>query len=354
MGSGRAPRRGYVLATMAVCLPVLIAGVGLVVDAGRMAAAKTELQAFADAAALAAAAELDGTAAGVARARAVGLTGPHSADNMNRWDFATLPVGAVSVNFARMPAGPFEPTPATAEGYRFVRVAASGEVPLYFLPILPGVGRRQTVPVSAVAGQARQTAIGPGLAPFSPDAHDPADPNFGFTPGERYTLKWPPDGQRQPNRLCSGDRNFVPAGGSSDRGYLDVGQDGGNAGIHDAVVDNEFFLPRPLEIGSPALMVTGNKSVGPAVDERFAQDTDQASTGYAAYHGNGRRLITVAVNDHTDAVRVIGFALFFLPPLACGHGNVDACCAEYVGPALFGGRHAAAGPPGLYVVRLFE
>lgn len=353
MGSRRAPS-GYVLATMAVCLPVLIAGIGLVVDAGRLMAVKAELQAFVDAAALAAAAELDGTAAGLARARAVGMSGPRSANNMNRWDFATLPVGAVSVAFARTPGGLFEPTPATAEGYRFVRVATSGEVPLYFLPILPGVGRRHTVPASAVAGQARQTALGPGLAPFSPDAHDAADPNFGFTPGDRYTLKWPPDGHRQPGNLCSGDRSFAPAGGSSDRGYLDVGQDGGNEGIRDAIVNNEFFLPRPIGIGSPVLMVAGNKHVGPAVDERFAQDTDQASTSYASYHGNGRRLITVAVNDHTDAANIIGFALFFLPPLACGHGNVDACCAEYVGPALFAGKHAAAGEPGLYVVRLFE
>jgi len=353
MGSRRAPRRGYVLAAMAVCLPVLIAGVGLVVDAGRMMAAKSELQAFADAAALAAAAELDGTAAGLERARAAGITGPH-APGVNRWDFGSLPVSAVSVAFARTPAGPFEPTPATSEGYRFVRVAASGEVPLYFLPVLPGVSRRQEVPASAVAGQARQTALGPGLAPFSPDAHDTADPNYGFTPGEQYTLKWPPDGLRQPNRLCPGDRNFLPAGGSSDRGYLDVGQGGGNDGTRQAVVNNQFFLPRPLEIGSPVSMVAGNREVGSAVQERFAQDTDQASTSYANYHGNGRRLITVAVNDHTDSARIIGFALFFLPPLACGHGNVDACCAEYVGPALFAGRHAAAGPPGLYLVKLFE
>lgn len=353
MGS-RQPRRGYVLATLAVCLPVLVAGTGLVVDAGRMMAAKAELQAFADAAALAAAAELDGTAAGLARARAVAVSGPSSGDSANRWNFATLDVNGALASFARAPSGPFEPAPATAVNYRFVRVAASGEVPLYFLPVLPGVRRRHTVAAHAVAGQARQTALGPGIAPFSPDAHDASDPNFGFTPGQRYTLKWPPDGHRNPANLCSGDRDFVPAGGASDRGYLDVGQDGGNEGIHDAIVDNEFFLPKPIEIGSPVAMVTGNKHVGPAVDQRFAQDTDQLASDYAGYRGNGRRLLVVAVNDHTDAANIVGFALFFLPPLACGHGNVDACCAEYVGPALFAGRHAAAGPPGLYVVKLFE
>jgi hypothetical protein len=353
MGGGRT-RRGYTLATLAVCLPVLVAGTGLIVDAGRLLAAKAELQAFVDAAALAAAAELDGTTAGLARARAVAISGPAGEGGGNRWNFGTLAVDGVSAGFARTPSGPFEPAPATATNYRFVRVDVTGEVPLYFLPILPGVGRRQAVPAHAIAGQARQTALGPGLAPFSPDAHDPSDPDFGFTRGELYTLKWPPAGQRKPANLCPGDRDFTPAGGSSDRGYLDVGQGGGNQGIHDAVVDNEFFLPQPIEIGSRAMMVTGNKHVGPAINERFAQDTDQSATSYSAYRGNGRRLIIVAVNDSSEEAKIIGFALFFLPPLACGHGNVSACCAEYVGPALFGGRHAAAGPPGLYVVRLFE
>ncbi len=353
MSSKVRSRRGFVLAATAACLPVLIAGLGLVVDAGRILAAKAELQAFTDTAALAAAAELDGTSEGLYRARAVAISGPSAESVTNRWEFSTQEVSGAQAAFSRAATGPFEASPSPA-GVRFVRVSVAGEVPLYFLPVLPGVGRRQTVLATAVAGQAVQTSIGNGLSPFSPDAHDPADPNFGFTKGELYTLKWPPEGHRNKNNLCQGDKDFVPAGGSSDRGYMDVGQADGNSGLHDVIVDNEFFLSTPVTVGLPIAMVTGNKHVGPAVEERFNQDTDLASTTYSTYTGNGRRLIIIAVNDHTDAANVVGFALFFLPPLACGHGNVSPCCAEYVGPAVFAGRRAGAGNAGLYVVRLFE
>lgn len=350
----RGARRGFALAATAVCLPVMISAAGLVIDAGRLLAAKSELQAFADAAALAAASELDGTMAGLDRARAVALSGPVAGGASNRWQFSTQPVSGVRGEFARAPAGPFEAFPASASNYRFVRVAAGGEVSLYFLPILPGIGSRQPVRASAVAGQARQTSLGAGLAPFSPDAHDPSDPDFGFTPGEKYTLKWAPHGQRKHGNVCPGDEDFEPAGGASDRGFLDLGQGNGNRALHNVIVNNDFYLPSPYSIGTLVDHVPGNKHVGPAMEERFGQDTDTSAASYAAYDGNGRRLLTVAVNDHTDPGRVIGFALFFMPPQACGTKNSDPCCAEYVGPAVAGSRRAGAGEAGLYTVRLFQ
>ncbi len=340
-------RKGFALLAAALMLPVLIATLGLVADLGRVFAAKAELQTYADAAALAACYELDGTAEGLERARAARLP--------NRWHLGTQTVATMETTLAQTLAGPYQANPASAAGIRFARVTASGQLPLYFLPILPGVSTPMTVAAEAIAGQAIQTSLGEGLAPFSPDAHDAADPNFGFVPGRQYTLRWPPPGHRDhPHNTCSGDVGFTPAGGSSDRGYIDVGQGGGNSGLHEAIVNNTFNLPSEVRIGGAVSMVTGQDHAGPAIDARFAQDTDTSATTYAAYQGNGRRLLIVAVNDHTDASAILGFALFFLPPNACGNNNTRPCCAEYVGPAAVQSGKRRAASPGLYKVMLFR
>ena len=78
MVSRRSAHRGFALAATAVCLPVMIAAAGLVVDAGRMITAKSALRAFSDTAALAAA-EFDGTMAGIDRPRAVAASGSRRA-----------------------------------------------------------------------------------------------------------------------------------------------------------------------------------------------------------------------------------------------------------------------------------
>jgi hypothetical protein len=341
---------------VAVTLPVLVAMLGLAADLGRIYTVRNELQAFADSAALAACYELDGTNAGLARARAVGATGPAAGAPANKWNFSNKTVTGAEVDFASSFAGPYEPYPATAENYRFVEVSAAVRIPLYFMGVLPGVSTDQQVSARAIAGQANDPTLGDGLAPFSPDAHNPAAPDFGFAPGQLYTLKWPPPGQRdKPQNFCPGDRNFTPAGGNSERGYIDVGQGDGNSSLHNAIVNNDYNLPQPMSPGAPVVMVDGNKNVPPAMEERFRQDTDQDSTTYAQYHGNGRRLLVVAVNDHQDPAHVAGFAVFFLPKNACGKSNVDPCCAEYVGPGLVSAKHKpAAGGGGLYKVKLFR
>jgi hypothetical protein len=228
----------------------------------------------------------------------------------------------------------------------------SSGVSLYFLPLVPGVAGLQTVTASATAGQVRLTALGDGLAPFSPDAHDPNDPDFGFTPGQRYTLRWAPPGQRKKaGGLCPGDIDYDPDD-SSDRGYIDVGQGDGNAGLREAIVNNSYSLASPLELGTVLDEVDGQKSIREAVEERFAQDSDLTSEYFVAYHGNGRRLFTVAVNDGGDPARVVGFALFFVPPIPCGTDNTTPCCGEYVGASVLSSVHKGAGAPGLYAVQL--
>ena len=60
-------KQGYILVATALSIPFLLGVSGLSIDIGRMYITKSEVQAFADSAALAAARELDGTTAGIAR-----------------------------------------------------------------------------------------------------------------------------------------------------------------------------------------------------------------------------------------------------------------------------------------------
>jgi uncharacterized membrane protein len=109
---------------------------GLGIDLGRMYLIKSELQAFADAAALSAALRLDGTDQGIEGARqapAELAAGP----NAMRWDMGTRPITEITTSFAK---GETAPDPITwqtdskgAGELHFVRVVASAQAPVIFL-----------------------------------------------------------------------------------------------------------------------------------------------------------------------------------------------------------------------------
>jgi Flp pilus assembly protein TadG len=347
-------RRGFVLITTAVCLIVFFALIGLAVDAGRLYVAHDELQTFVDEAAVAASFELDGTSAGIARAQTAAVAGPGSGTSVNHWYFGTQTVTGATVQFSTAPGGPFESSPVSAAGYRFVQVQVTAPINVYFLPVLQTPEPSQNITVSAIAGQSRTGSLGDGIEPFSPIAHVTSGADFGFTVGQQYTLRWPPPG-KQGKTSCPGDVGFTPPN-SNWRGYIDVGQGNGNSGLREAIVNNTFSLPSPLEVGSVINEVNGQKSVTSSVNERFNQDTDLTAATFSAYHGNGRRLLTVAVNDGGSPAKVVGFAMFFLDPSPCGSGgNTNPCCAEYVGAAVLGSLHGGAGsPPGIYRVQLVK
>ncbi|HEY2016147.1 MAG TPA: pilus assembly protein TadG-related protein [Bryobacteraceae bacterium] len=346
-------RSGFVLVTTAVTIIVLLGLLGLAIDVGHIFVARSELQIFADEAAFAATFELDGTSQGITRAQNVALTGSVPGAPINRWNFGTQTAPAATVKFSTTPGGTYSASPSNAAGYRFIQIQVTASVPVYFLPLIPGIPTTKNITVTSIAGQDQQTSLGDGVAPFSPDAHNPADANFGYTPGGLYTLRWPPNGQLK-KQGCPGDSGFSPGGGSSDRGYIDIGQGNGNSALRDAVVDNNFHLAQPLQIGSPIDTVPGQKNVSSAIDERFGEDTDTSHATFSTYTGNGRRLLTVPVNDGSDAGLIVGFALFFLQPNACGDKNNSPCCAEYVGPAVKGSSRRGGGTAGLYGVQLVQ
>jgi Putative Flp pilus-assembly TadE/G-like len=349
----RRSERGFNLIVTGISLSVLVGMLGLATDVGRIYIAKNELQAYADAAAVAAAYELDGTAQGVDAAKNVASAGPAGDTKPNRWDLSTKKVTGVQTAFAQTFAGTYDPSPGNPAGYRFVRVDLAGNVPLYFLPVVPGVGATQNVKARAIGGQALQNSLGNGGAPFSPVAHDPNDPNFGLQPGKLYTLRWAPKGKREDD-TCDGEGALEP-NDSNFRGYIDMGQGNGNSALEDQIVNGTYSRDEPLKIGDPLPVVSGQKSVTEEIGIRFSQDTDLSAPDFAHYNGNGRRLMVLPINDNGSPLRVAGFGAFFLPPETCPTGkNSSRCCAEYVGPALMGSNHQAAGDPGLYSVKLFQ
>ncbi len=346
----RPPRRGFVLLSFGVSLVVIIAMLGLAVDVGHLYIAKAELQGYADAASVAAAYALDGTSAGLTNATAAAQSGLGSP--ANSWNFASQAVATPQVTFASNFAGPFQSSPPSATGVIYVKVNVTGSLALYFLPILPAISNAQSVAASSTAGQITRSSLGDGLSPFSPDAHIATDPNFGFTVGADYTLKWPPLGK---TTSCAGDAGLTAAGGSNNRGSIDVGQGTGNSALVSAIVDNNYFLASPLAVGSPLTMYTGNGNIPAAVQTRFNQDTDTTAPAYASYVGNGRRILIVAVNDGQATPQVAGFAAFFLRPSPCGASNSSSCCAQYLGSGVEFSNHPGGGVGGgLYQVSLLQ
>jgi Flp pilus assembly protein TadG len=401
-GIGR--QRGHVLLAAAAAAVVILGLLGLCLDLSRMYIAKNELQSYTDAAAIAAANRLDGTTTGTANATTEATT------NVNRWAFGQTAVGSVTVEFAASTAGPWLASPNPALGYRFTRVRAQGNVGLYFLAIFPLGGTSKAVSAISIAGQTYLGELGDGAFPFSPDAHVPNpvpdDPtgNFGFIKGEIYTLRWDAVGKgsktgivnRSGNKVvgCAGDMNtlgFIPgADNNGQRGYIDLQEGGGGGGaafIRDAILGRVDV--DPIEVGDLIDNAGGNKQTEvDAILERITQDTNAVTPTYytapaagvgleppgRTYYavdppglpppspprGNGRRIVSVPVNDPTND-QVVGFAQFFLPLDPCsqagGPGNPWPCCAEYIGNASVlpasGGQGNGSGSLGAYRIRLF-
>jgi len=343
-------QRGFVLITAGVWAAAMLGMLGLAVDVGRLYIVKSELQTFADSAALAAALELDGSAEGLERARNAVAT------NANRWNFATAVINGAQTEFSTSPTGPWQSNPIPATSHRFARVSVSASVRLLFLPVV-GAGSSGTVRAVAAAGQVNKTSFSEGTFPFSPFAHDASDANFGFVPGYHYTLRWAANPKLNVN-VCPGDNapEWIAKGedgSSSERGYI---EETSSAVIRAAIIAD--YQTKPLSIGLALTMTGGAKQTQrEALQERVRQDSDSVSATYAEYaagrRGNGRRLVLVPINDGPPNNILVGFALFFLlREEEYVKGGNHPFCAEYVGPYVQGSRTKGAGQAGAYVVRL--
>lgn len=323
---------------------------GLAVDLGRMYVVKNEMQAYADAASLAAAVELDGTTAGVSRALSA------VSSSTNRWNLGTATFSGTQTEFATDPSGPWQASPSPTADYRFVRVRAGGNIPLYFLPAVASPSNTN-LSALAIAGQVPKQNFLEGVFPFSPFSHSSSPPDFGFVSGQWYTVRWGSNPRVGVN-VCPGDDaqqwvDLADAGASSERGYIEEN----SSAIIRAAIEQDY-QSRPLTLGEPVTMTGGNKQTQrDSLITRINQDTDPTSLSYAQYdalgNGNGRRLVVVAINSGFPDHIVLGFHLFFLlHPTEYDSGGNRPFCAEYVGPYVQGSRHQGAGDAGAYVVRL--
>jgi Flp pilus assembly protein TadG len=347
--------RGYILVAVALSIPFLLGVCGLSIDVGRMYITKTEAQAFADSAALAAARELDGTSAGITRATNAATS------NSDRWRFDTQPFTDVAVTFSNASNGTFTATPPNPPtGYKFAQVVASVNLPMYLIQAV--AGSTSQIRAGAVAGGKALTGTNGGEFPFSPytrngypgavpdDANDP----YGYRVGNQYTLRWGSPGDRTD---CGTDGD-VPslAQNGSIRGYCCVSNSA--ADLRAAIVSLDTD---PVAIGQNVPMENGAKNTEmPAIADRVNLDSDTTSATYSAYRsggrGNGTRVVMVVVNGGPPNFTAIGFAAFFL--LAPGEYNGlkgnDSACGEYIGAYTIGVPVPAPGGSGAHRLRLFR
>jgi Flp pilus assembly protein TadG len=117
----QSPRAGFVLIAMSVTMLLLLGVMGMAFDFGRIYIARNEAQVFTDAAAMAAASKLDGTDAGLDRARQAvarlpghwnlgtrsftGVVVQFSPDKQS-WARVTAPDNQVEITFLRAVGGP--------------------------------------------------------------------------------------------------------------------------------------------------------------------------------------------------------------------------------------------------------
>jgi len=360
-------QRGYLLLATAIASIAVMGAAGLAIDLGRMYVAKNETQAYTDAAAVAAAFELNGEQAGLQAARDA------VAASTNRWNFTYSDFTNPVVEFSTAQDGPWEAGPADATGVRFTRVVAEVPVPMSFMRAV-GSGPTRLVNAISVAGQVEKTGFREGLCPFSPFAHPPGpsrvgdyDPTTGLTPGGVYTLRWGAGAMSSnPVSTCRDDRfadviDIARAGGGDERGFI---EDTSAAVIREAIVGD--YQSEYREVTGSVTMTGGTKQTQQdALVERVRQDGDRTANTFSEYYsngeflngGNGRRFVACPVNlGAPGGYEIVGIRTFFLLDedvyLAANGGN-KPFCAQYTGLSYVEGGHGpGAGGPGYYVVRL--
>jgi uncharacterized membrane protein len=134
---------------MSVTMLLLLAMIGLCFDFGRIYIARNEAQVFVDSAAMTAAAKLDGTPAGLDRARDAVARLPM------RWNLGTEPFTGVVIEFSSAAAGDtkisWERDPKDASGLIMARVTAPANgVDIVFLRAVGGP-KSLTVPARGMA-----------------------------------------------------------------------------------------------------------------------------------------------------------------------------------------------------------
>jgi hypothetical protein len=365
---------------LVLMVPVFLGFAGFAVDLGRLYSARAELQAAAHAMAAAAATKLIGTDASTTdasdEARRLVETGSGFG---NRYDFGGMPVGQTTGNFTSEILDPtFYSTAAEASGEgdvpaagsgevggalaKHVRVEVTGETPLIFWRFLTlGQEGKVAVRARAAAGVSAPVCTACATVPIAVAPVDATDTtNFGFVANTRYTFGYSCTGNPVPQPLtgsAGGRVQYVILNRSNDQlsTFSDDSQQLFRTGAQGLVPSATtalscFTIGTDEQIWATATTLACNTNrVQPAVTAflcglatrmdnsavqgctadaiadvdsltgLYTPDSDLTDLDdYAAYIGNQRRIITVAIVDiinPTGTMNVQGFRQFLIEPL---------------------------------------
>lgn len=371
---GRTRQRGAATVYFVLFSLVVLGLLVMATDFGRMYLIQGELQTAADAAALAAAMQLVGTANALTHAAdQVTASFDSTTGNDNRFNlrqnqigvpagltastevtyFATLEDALANINGGQ--SGPIDWSSGIYPKYARVQITA--QAPVLFTPLLNRAADLPTIAASSVAGISVPmcTVCGiEGLAIVDPSAGtDPV--NYGFLPGGFYTL-YLNTTQQMPNTPVTpgpleGTASVVPYAilNHVPSGDPDLDIDGlmfemGAAGISrtDNITAETVEAPYDLQgniapIGqdilcglnsrfgvdpSENICATLNNGEFTELAPFFTADSDLGGEEYAAglglqdfateYDGNARRVLTMAVVDSIDSLNVLNFRQFLV------------------------------------------
>lgn len=367
---------------LVILVPVLFGLMGFAIDLGRLYLIRGELNQAANASALAAAAQLAGTAASAdtninnAAQQAINPT------NGNMYNFGGTVIPAVSINcFTTLADASANNQGATTDCAAappvFVQASISAPAPLLFWRLLPG-GETGTTTVAsyAVAGMSAPLCTGCGIVPFAVLAPDPSGADgtdWGFAPNSLYTFYYSCSGTA-PTTLAGApvpyvilnrvDANFDEsdqmfrqgaqgiqgaattttnpnaclANTSTPFSCVNIGdiEQIPASGLATPVACNAVTvgtdvtsalcgIESRLDASFPTNCITDVTDFA-SLSAGFQPDIDPAYySDYSGYSGNGRRLITVAVvsamptdTSCSAGMTVLGFRQFLVNPPADG------------------------------------
>lgn len=333
--------RGVTLVISTLGMLCALLAVGLCIDISHFYMVKTELQHAADAAALAGAASLNSSAAGIDTAVARALV------TMNKAEFgkANATVTAANVTFGINLEDPNylskASAQATASNIRFVRVTTDpAPVKVYFAAMI--LGTSVNITATATAGQSVPLNVICGFIPVSVIDYD--NP---IVPGQTYTFRAQSGGK---NSVSPGNYQILAIAGN---GGKDV-RVGLAAGVNMCAHQGDWYAvdtstgqtAGPVRAGiNTRFGEYSTSQVNPtdhppdtnvANNITYAQYRDSAVTQAPVYTGvAGRRIVLIPIikkseyDQGHDQVRFNRFGVFFLRSKVAS-GNGGDLVAEYI------------------------
>lgn len=369
-------RGGVSVQILVLMVPVFFGLMGFAVDLGRLYLVRAELTAAAEAMALAGASQLVGTdlsttAAADAARRMVETTSGYG----NRYDFGGLAIGEASGTLNSEIVEPtFYGTAAEASGEdtaasgsgevggtdaRHMRVELVGEAPLIFWRFLSlGLEGKVAVRARSAAGLSAPLCTACAIEPIAIAALDPADTvDFGLVIGTRYTLGFTCTGVPVPQPLAGstqrlaylvlnrandelttyaddtqqlfrvGAQGLLPSAtaaracfsiNAEEAIWASAAPTGCNTNTVTAAVSS-YLCGLATRMDNSLVVGCGNIADVDTLTALYTPDTDLTDIeDYAAYGGNGRRLLTIPIVDVLNAggaMIVLGFRQFLLQPV---------------------------------------